>query len=91
MRRSKEEVCFLMIQRKASNEIIEGTMSGAIAPTVQSTVPGSILKGRNKLVLKKIVETADENESEDGKPADVAVVRVANGSSKERDKTYHEK
>jgi Ankyrin repeats (3 copies) len=91
MRRSKQEVCFLMIQRKASNEIIEGTMSGAIAPTVQSTVPGSILKGRNKLVLKKIVETADENESEDGKPADVAVVRVANGSSKERDKTYHEK
>jgi hypothetical protein len=95
MRRPKEEVCFLMIQRKASNETIEGTKTRAIAPIIHNKedikIPGSILKGRKKSVLKKIVETADENESEDGKEADVAVVRVANSSSKERDKTYHEK
>lgn len=94
--RPKAEVCFLMIQRKARSENIEGTKSTAIAPIVYSNehinIPGSILKGSRNFVLKKMAETADENESEDGKAADVAVVRVIDNPKKvERDESYHDK
>lgn len=89
--RTKEEVCFLMIQSKARNETIEGAKGTAVTPTVHSEepvyIPGSILKGRKKLILKKIADTADENESEDGKEADITVVTY----NKERDDSYLEK
>lgn len=97
MWKSREEVCFLMIQRKARNETSDGNKDNTATPIVYNKSNedvdnlGTISPGMKKLVLKKVIETTDENESEEGKEANVPIMRVPNSPDQKRDKTYLEK